>query len=60
MSAAKTVMILDCEAAPAQAYIDARYNKHYVITIEELEYLSGEVQKLQELINKVWRETLGI
>ena len=45
-----------------KAYIDARYKRDYVITREELEYLSARVRKLQELTKRICEEkieTLG-
>jgi HEPN domain-containing protein len=38
------------------AYVDARYKLHYKITKEELEWLSGRVQKLQALTKEVCRK----
>ncbi|ODC05351.1 hypothetical protein BFW38_10030 [Terasakiispira papahanaumokuakeensis] len=42
-----------------RAYIEARYSEHYEITEEELHYLAGEVQRLQELTARVCRESIG-
>ncbi|ODC05387.1 hypothetical protein BFW38_11225 [Terasakiispira papahanaumokuakeensis] len=42
-----------------RAYIEARYSEHYEITEEELHYLAGEVQRLQELTDRVCRERIG-
>jgi HEPN domain-containing protein/predicted nucleotidyltransferase len=42
-----------------KAYIDARYKRDYVITKEELEYLAGRVQKLQELVKRVCDERIA-
>ncbi|MDW6092428.1 HEPN domain-containing protein [Vibrio rhizosphaerae] len=42
-----------------RAYIEARYSEHYEITVEELEYLQGEVQKLRELLEWVCLERVG-
>lgn len=36
-----------------KAYIDARYNKEYVITKEQLEYLITRVEKLKKLVEEV-------
>ncbi|MEI8633218.1 hypothetical protein P4S72_16585 [Vibrio sp. PP-XX7] len=36
-----------------RAYIDARYSEHYEITVEELDYLAGEVAKLKGLVEQV-------
>jgi predicted nucleotidyltransferase len=38
-----------------KAYIDARYNKNYKITREELEYLAGRVKMLRNLTEKTCR-----
>ncbi|QMV16332.1 HEPN domain-containing protein [Vibrio spartinae] len=42
-----------------RAYIEARYSEHYEITEEELVYLAGEVQRLQELTERVCRDKIG-
>ncbi|MEI8634956.1 HEPN domain-containing protein [Vibrio sp. PP-XX7] len=36
-----------------RAYIDARYSEHYEITVEELDYLAGEVAKLKGVVERV-------
>ena len=41
-----------------KAYIDARYKKSYSITKEDLEYLSGRVIILRDLVERVCRERL--
>jgi predicted nucleotidyltransferase/HEPN domain-containing protein len=41
-----------------KAYIDARYNKNYKITREELEYLAGRVKMLRNLTEKTCREII--
>ncbi|MEI8633093.1 hypothetical protein P4S72_15905 [Vibrio sp. PP-XX7] len=33
-----------------RAYIEARYSEHYEITVEELDYPQGEVEKLKGLV----------
>ncbi len=38
-----------------KAYIDARYNKEYVITKDQLEYLIARVEKLKTLVEMVCR-----
>lgn len=43
-----------------RAYIDARYKKDYSITKEDLEYLSGRVEVLKGLVERVCGERLGI
>jgi HEPN domain-containing protein/predicted nucleotidyltransferase len=35
-----------------KAYIDARYNKNYVITKDQLEYLMKRIERLKELVEK--------
>jgi uncharacterized protein len=42
-----------------RAYIDARYSEHYEITVEELDYLQGEVAKLKGLVEEVCRRKCG-
>ena len=42
------------------AYVDARYEKNYKITKEELHYLSARVQLLKELTEKICTERIGI
>ncbi|WP_074371315.1 HEPN domain-containing protein [Vibrio spartinae] len=42
-----------------RAYIEARYSEHYEVTEEELNYLAGEVQRLQELTERVCRDKIG-
>ncbi|WNJ95698.1 HEPN domain-containing protein [Vibrio ruber] len=39
-----------------RAYIEARYSEHYEITVEELEFLEGEVQRLKGLVERVCLE----
>ncbi len=41
-----------------KAYIDARYNPKYKITKKELEYLSGQVKKLQRLTKEICKERI--
>ncbi len=41
------------------AYIDARYSKHYEITQEELEWLAERVVCLQQLTHKLCKESLN-
>jgi len=40
------------------AYIDARYDKNYSITKEQLEYLIIRVEKLKEIARKVCKEKI--
>jgi HEPN domain-containing protein/predicted nucleotidyltransferase len=42
-----------------QAYVNARYSPHYVITDEELAWLAEHVAKLQTLVEAVCRERLA-
>lgn len=41
-----------------RAYIEARYNENYLITIEELQYLAERVLMLKELIIKLCKEEI--
>ncbi|WNJ95668.1 HEPN domain-containing protein [Vibrio ruber] len=42
-----------------RAYVEARYSEHYEITVEELEFLEGEVQRLKGLVERVCLERVG-
>ena len=42
-----------------KAYVDARYSEHYKITIEELDWLSTRVKRLQELTNELCQEKIN-
>ncbi|MDW6092475.1 HEPN domain-containing protein [Vibrio rhizosphaerae] len=42
-----------------RAYIEARYSEHYEITVEELEFLESEVQRLKRLVERVCLERVG-
>ncbi len=42
-----------------RAYVDARYSEHYEITVEELDYLAEEVEKLKMLTEEVCRGRIG-
>ena len=42
-----------------QAYVNARYSKHYKITAEELDWITERVQMLGELVDRICREKLG-
>jgi HEPN domain-containing protein/predicted nucleotidyltransferase len=46
----------ECFKLLNKAYIDARYNKHYLITKEQLGYLVGRVEKLKEVVARVCGE----
>jgi predicted nucleotidyltransferase/HEPN domain-containing protein len=48
----------DCFNLLQKAYIDARYNKSYVITKDQLEYLIGRVEKLKGLVEGVCKEKI--
>lgn len=48
----------DCFNLLQKAYIDARYNKHFKITKEQLEYLIARVEQLKELVEVVCRERI--
>ena len=41
-----------------KAYIDARYNKHYVITKEQLEYLIARDERLKLLVEDICRRKI--
>jgi len=41
-----------------RAYVDARYSEHYEITLDELNYLAGEVTKLQTLVATVCKSKI--
>jgi predicted nucleotidyltransferase/HEPN domain-containing protein len=41
-----------------KSYIDARYNKHFTITKEQLEYLTKRVERLNSIVEKVCREKI--
>jgi hypothetical protein len=41
-----------------QAYVNARYSPHYVITDEELAWIAEHVARLQSLVEAVCRERL--
>ncbi|MEI8634167.1 hypothetical protein P4S72_23250 [Vibrio sp. PP-XX7] len=46
-----------------RAYIDARYSEHYEITVEELDYLQLQVEKLKVLTERVCQarvDTCGV
>ncbi|MDW6003246.1 HEPN domain-containing protein [Vibrio mangrovi] len=42
-----------------RAYVDARYSEHYEITVEELDYLALEVERLKALTEEVCRGRIG-
>ncbi|MES2676884.1 MAG: HEPN domain-containing protein [Pseudomonadota bacterium] len=48
----------DCFNLLQKAYIDARYNKSYIITKDQLEYLIGRVEKLKGLVEIVCKERI--
>jgi uncharacterized protein len=42
-----------------EAYVKARYSRHYRITAEELEWLGGRIEMLQGLIRTLCEERIG-
>ncbi len=42
-----------------QAYIDARYNKNYTITKEQLEYLIARVERLKSLVERICKNRVN-
>ena len=42
-----------------QAYVNARYSKHFKITAEELDWIAERIQLLAELVERICRERLG-
>jgi HEPN domain-containing protein/predicted nucleotidyltransferase len=47
----------ECFELLQQCYIDARYSKHFSIKKEQLEYLVARVEKLKELVSKIFSLT---
>ena len=43
-----------------KAYVDARYKPSYIITQQELEWLAGRVQYLQQLTENLCKEKMSI
>ncbi len=41
-----------------RAYVDGRYSEHYVITLDELHYLTNQVNKLQRITEETCREKI--
>ncbi len=41
-----------------KSYIDARYNKHFKITKDQLEYLVKKVEGLKEIVKKICKEKI--
>jgi predicted nucleotidyltransferase/HEPN domain-containing protein len=48
----------ECFKLLQKAYIDARYNKHYRINKEQLEYLISRVEILQDIVERVCKNKL--
>ena len=48
----------DCFKLLQKAYIEARYNKNYKITKEQLDYLIVRVERLREIVEKVCEEKI--
>jgi len=46
----------ECFKQLQKAYVEARYNKHYRITKEQLEYLINRVEKLKKIVEEVWEK----
>lgn len=44
----------ECFKQLQKAYVEARYNKHYKINKEQLEYLIARVEKLKKIVEDVW------
>jgi hypothetical protein len=42
-----------------RAYVDARYNKNYSITLEELTYLASRIPLLRELVEKLCQQEIA-
>ncbi len=41
------------------AYVKARYSRHYTITAEELDWLAARIDALQRIVGEVCLEHLG-
>lgn len=48
-----------CYELLRQAYVNARYSPHYMISEEELNYAAGRVAELQRLVEEVCRKRLA-
>jgi len=48
----------DCFKLLQKAYIDARYNKHYTINKEQLDYLISRVEKLKNLVQTICKSNV--
>ncbi len=48
----------DCFELLQRAYIEARYSKSYKITKDQLEYLIGRVEGLQEVVKKICKNRI--
>lgn len=42
-----------------RAYIEARYNRHFVVTKEELAYMIGRVERIKEVTERVCKDKLA-
>ncbi len=42
-----------------EAYIKARYSKHYSISAEELEWLGARVERLAEIVDGICRDRIA-
>ena len=50
----------ECFELLRAAYIDARYNKNYAISKEQLEYLIERVEKLKKTTEKICLEKINL
>lgn len=48
-----------CYELLREAYVKARYSRHYRITDEQLEWLSGRVTVLQQLVRDLSEERIA-
>ena len=48
-----------CYELLREAYVKARYSRHYRITAEQLEWLSSRVELLQELVLELCEERIA-
>ena len=47
-----------CYELLREAYVKARYSRHYRISAEQLEWLSGRVEVLQQLVRELCEERI--
>jgi predicted transcriptional regulator len=48
-----------CYELLREAYVKARYSRHYRITAEQLEWLSGRVEFLQRTVRELCEERIS-